>query len=88
MLTKAQLTDLRVFGTNWPALAGTIAMLVDEIEAQRPIVLAALACTGEDGHDGTLDLVCAATEYLDKLAAVDTKWRNQYGNAEIDRKVY
>jgi hypothetical protein len=88
MLTKAQLVELRALGTNWPAITGYISMLVDEIEAQRPVVLAALNCTGEDGHDGTTELVVAAKEYLDKIAAVDPNWRNTHGSANINRTTY
>jgi hypothetical protein len=103
MLTKKQIVDLRALsasvrsafanyldgsGHQAKELAEQMAVALDEIEAERPVVLAALVCTGEDGHDGTVSLVCAAEEYLDKIAAADPKWRSQYGCAAIDRAVY
>jgi hypothetical protein len=88
MLTKVQLIELRARfqDPTHGSISATVATLIDEIEAQRPVVLAALACTGEDGHDGTVNLVVAAEEYLDKLCASDASWRTKYGTANIDRK--
>lgn len=85
MLTKKQIDDIRncqsdEFGPSEDA----ITVVLDELEAQRPVVLAALKCTGEDGKDGIVDLVVAAEEYLEKLQKSDEQWltRDLFDNIE------
>jgi hypothetical protein len=92
MLTKKRISELRDYATELNGLslrgADVIDALLDEIEAQRPVVLEALNCTGEDGHDSVVNLVCVAEEYLDKLIAADPSWRTEFGTANVDRKTY
>lgn len=71
MLTRKQLVEPRDLAEDPESV---IAMLVAEIEAQRAVVIAALGCTGEDGHDGSTDLSCAAEEYLAEIAKSDPRW--------------
>lgn len=69
MLTDKEIALLELAkrdGTHSEVVAALGKALV-EIKLQRPVVKAALACTGEDGHDGVTDLVCAAEEYLEKI---------------------
>jgi hypothetical protein len=88
MLTRSQISELRRLGDDGAQFSESLRLALDEIEAQRPIVLAALNCTDEDGHDGVNTLCVAAEEYLKKLATDDARWLSKYETVNIDRAVY
>lgn len=88
MFGREQLRVLRLRLGQYGDGADLIAGLITEIEAQRPVVLAALRCTGEDGHDGVVTLAVRAEEYLDKLCTTDASWRDSRGGVNIDEEIY
>jgi hypothetical protein len=74
MLTRKQLLDLRNQCGEFGPSDDAIHVVLDELEQQRAIILAALKCTGPDAHDGFTNLVVAAEDYLDSLKKEDTAW--------------
>lgn len=78
MLTNKQIDDLEKNEFGPPK--DVILVVLRELKEQRKLVIAALRCTGEDGHDGFGNLNREAEDYLDKITTKDPSWRTQYGS--------
>jgi hypothetical protein len=87
MLTRKELELLKaMLVTPLNASANkALQQLFAELENYRPIVLAALQCTGEDGHDGVAKLNEKAEDYLDQLKDRD-EWEQSKSDQDMIRQ--